>query len=161
MFRGDSTMVSIADVEDSQRRWGDGIVSISDAHRNGGDYVGIATNHIHTLYGYQTGPVLFKPTLASDEQFRPTFDAALSYFVASNNVCPEDKGFAIKGWANVRFENDDVILDGNRALAMGNYFFTGLDGSEIKVEYTFGYVVGGDGFLRIQLHHSSMPASAD
>ena len=154
-------MVSIADVEGSQRRWGDGIVAISEAHRNGGDYVGIATDHINTLYGYQTGPVLFKPTLASDDQFRPTFDAALSYFVASNDVCPEDEGFAIKGWTKVRFENDDVILDDNRALAMGNYFFTGPDGSEIKVEYTFGYVAGGDGGLRIQLHHSSIPASAD
>ena len=154
-------MVSIADVEGSQRRWGDGIVAISEAHRNGGDYVRIATDHINTLYGYQTGPVLFKPTLASDDQFRPTFDAALSYFVASNNVCPEDEGFAIKGWTKVRFENDDVILDDNRALAMGNYFFTGPDGSEIKVEYTFGYVAEGDGRLRIQLHHSSMPANND
>ena len=154
-------MVSIADVEVSQRRWGDGIVAISEAHRNGGDYVGVATDHINTLYGYQTGPVLFKPTLASDEQFRPTFDAALSYFVASNNVCPEDKGFAIKGWTKVRFENEDVILDDNRALAMGNYFFTGPDGSEIKVEYTFGYVAEEDGSLRIQLHHSSMPANTD
>ena len=154
-------MVSIADVEVSQRRWGDGIVAISEAHRNGGDYVGVATDHINTLYGYQTGPVLFKPTLASDEQFRPTFDAALSYFVASNNVCPEDEGFAIKGWTKVRFENEDVILDDNRALAMGNYFFTGPDGSEIKVEYTFGYVAEADGILRIQLHHSSMPANTD
>jgi hypothetical protein len=107
------------------------------------------------------GPVLFKPTLASDEQFRPTFDAALSYFVASNNVCPEDEGFAIKGWTKVRFENEGVILDDIRALAMGNYFFTGPDGSEIKVEYTFGYVAGEDGVLRIQLHHSSMPANTD
>ena len=154
-------MVSIADVEVSQRRWGDGIVAISEAHRNGGDYVGVATDHINTLYGYQTGPVLFKPTLASDEQFRPTFDAALSYFVASNNVCPEDEGFAIKGWTKVRFENEDVILDDNRALAMGNYFFTGPDGFEIKVEYTFGYVAEADGSLRIQLHHSSMPANTD
>ena len=152
-------MVSIADVEGSQRRWGDGIVAISEAHRNGGDYVGIATDHINTLYGYQTGPVLFKPTLASDDQFRPTFDAALSYFVASNNVCPEDEGFAIKGWTKVRFENDDVILDDNRALAMGNYFFTTPEGDEVKVEYTFGYIVDSSGNLRIQLHHSSMPAT--
>ena len=161
MLRDELTMVSIADVEDTQRKWGDGIIAISEAHRNGGDYVGIATNHINTLYGYQTGPVLFKPTLAVQEQFRPTFDAALSYFVASNKVCPEDEGFAIKGWTKVRFENDDVIIDGNRALAMGNYFFTGPDGTEVKVEYTFGYIEDGEGDLRIQLHHSSMPASAD
>ena len=161
MLRDELMMVSIADVESIQRKWGDGIIAISEAHRNDRDYVGIATNHINTLYGYQTGPVLFKPTLAAQEQFRPTFDAALSYFVASNKVCPEDEGFAIKGWSKVRFENDDVIIDGNRALAMGNYFFTGPDGTEVKVEYTFGYILDGNGNLRIQLHHSSMPASAD
>ena len=152
-------MVNLADIEGSQQEWGDGIVAISEAHRSGGDYVGMATDHIHTLYGYQTGPVLFKPTLAADEQFRPTFDAALSYFVASNNVCPEDKGFAIKGWTKVRFENDDVIIDGDSALAMGNYFFTGPDGAEVKVEYTFGYKRCDDGKVRIFLHHSSVPYS--
>ena len=45
--------------------------------------------------------MLFKPTLAADVQFRGTFDEALSYFVASNGVCGEDSGFAIKGWTAV------------------------------------------------------------
>jgi hypothetical protein len=102
---------------------------------------------------------MFKPTLAAVEQFRPTFESALSYFVASNNACPEDEGFAIKGWTKVRFENDKVTTDGNRAFAMGNYYFTGAEGSEIKVEYTFGYIEDQDKNLRIQLHHSSMPAA--
>ena len=105
--------------------------------------------------------VLFKPTLAVIEQFRPNFESALSYFVASNNECPEDKGFAIKGWTKVRFENSDVIIDGNYALAMGNYFFTDSNGDEVKVEYTFGYVSDENGNLRIQVHHSSMPATTD
>ena len=39
-LRDGLTMVSMADVEGSQRRWGDGIVAISEAHKNGGDYVG-------------------------------------------------------------------------------------------------------------------------
>ena len=154
-------MASLADIEGSQKEWGNGIIAMSEAHAVGGDYVGIATNHINRLYGYQEGPVLFKPTLASHEQFRPTFDDALSYFVATNGACPEDKGFAIKGWTKVRFENSDVIIDGDSALAMGNYFFTGPDGAEVKVEYTFGYKADGNGDLRIRLHHSSMPASDD
>jgi len=152
-------MVSLEDVERAQQEWGDGIVAISEAHRNGGDYVGIATNHINTLYAYQIGPVLFKPTLAAVDQFRPTFESALSYFVASNNACPEDEGFAIKGWTKVSFENDKVTTDGNRAFAMGNYYFTDAEGTEIKVEYTFGYIEDQDTNLRIQLHHSSMPAA--
>ena len=154
-------MVSLAEVKDAQRAWGEGIVAIATAHTNGGDYVGLATDHVNTLYAYQMGPVLFKPTLAATDQFRPTFETALSYFVASNNACPEDQGFAIKGWTNVRFENSDVIIDGNTALAMGNYFFTSPEGGEVKVEYTFGYIKNDDGSLRIQLHHSSLPAESN
>ena len=136
-------------------------MAIANAHKNDGDYVSIASNHINTLYAYQMGPVLFKPTLAAIDQFRPTFDTALSYFVASNNACPEDKGFAIKGWTNVRFENSEVIIDGGTALAMGNYYFTDPQGAEVKVEYTFGYIEDDQGNLRIQLHHSSMPAESE
>ncbi|GIQ97740.1 MAG: phosphoribosyl-AMP cyclohydrolase [Candidatus Poseidoniales archaeon] len=154
-------MVGMADVEIAQKAWGEGIVAIANAHKNDGDYVSIASNHINTLYAYQMGPVLFKPTLAAIDQFRPTFDTALSYFVASNNACPEDKGFAIKGWTNVRFENSDVIIDGGTALAMGNYYFTDPQGAEVKVEYTFGYIEDDQGNLRIQLHHSSMPAESE
>tara|TARA_B100000405_G_scaffold25332_1_gene18449 strand:+ start:2796 stop:3260 length:465 start_codon:yes stop_codon:yes gene_type:complete len=153
-------MVTLGDVEDAQQAWGEGIVAIATAHCTGGDYVEVARNHVETLYAYGLTAVLFKPTLAAIEQFRPTFDQALSYFVASNNECSEDKGFAIKGWTNVRFENADVILGESTALAMGNYFFTALDGDEVKVEYTFGYMVDSAGNLRIQLHHSSMPAVA-
>jgi hypothetical protein len=154
-------MVTVAKVKDAQRAWGKGIVAIATAHTNGGDYVGLATDHVNTLYAYQMGPVLFKPTLASVDQFRPTFETALSYFVASNKACPEDQGFAIQGWTDVRFENSDVIIDGNTALAMGNYFFTSPEGAEVKVEYTFGYIEDGNGDLRIQLHHSSMPAESE
>ena len=85
----------------------------------------------------------------------------LSGFVASNNECPEDKGFAIKGWTKVRFENADIILKDETALAMGNYFFTDSNGDEVKAEYTFGYISDDNGDLRIQLHHSSMPATTD
>ena len=154
-------MVTVADVEDAQHAWGEGIVAIATAHSTGGDYVEVARNHVETLYAYGLTAVLFKPTLAVIEQFRPTFDSALSYFVASNNVCPEDKGFAIKGWTNVRFENTEIIVQDTTALAMGNYYFTSPDGDEVKVEYTFGYIVDSSGNLRIQLHHSSMPATND
>ena len=147
------------DIDNAQQAWGDGIVAIAKAHSDGGDYEAVARNHVETLYAYGMGDVLFKPTLAAVEQFRPTFDEALSYFVASNNACPEDKGFAIKGWTNVRFENAGVILRETTALAMGNYFFTTPEGDEVKVEYTFGYVLDEGGALRINVHHSSMPAT--
>ena len=149
-------MVSIEEVDQAQRAWGDGIVKIAKAHRNGEDYTGLAENHIRTLYAYDQGMVLFKPTLASVEQFRSTPQSALSYFVASNGACPEDKGFAIKGWTKVRFENVDIIIDGGMAMAMGNYFFTDPQGDLVKVEYSFGYVLNDKGEVRIVLHHSSV-----
>ena len=154
-------MITRDGIEKAQQAWGEGIVAMASAHLEGGDFVGIARSHVETLYAYGMSTVLFKPTLAAVEQFRPTFEQALSYFVASNNACPEDKGFAIKGWTKVRFENTDIILDGSTALAMGNYFFTPPKGEEVKVEYTFGYVLDNAGALRINLHHSSMPAIAD
>ena len=154
-------MVTVSEVESAQQAWGEGIVAIAHAHSTGGDYVSIARNHVETLYAYGLTEVLFKPTLAAVEQFRPNFESALSYFVASNNECPEDEGFAIRGWTKVRFENADIILYDTTALAMGNYFFTTPEGDEVKVEYTFGYVVDASSNLRIQLHHSSMPAIVD
>ena len=144
-------------IEAAQKAWGDGIVNIAAAHTSGGDYVQAATDHINTLYAYGLSPVLFKPTLAAEDQFRSTFDKALSYFVASNNASPEDAGFAIKGWTAVRFENVDIITVGSVGMAMGNYFFTTPEGDEVKVEYSFGYMLDEDGNVRINLHHSSMP----
>jgi len=146
-----------AQVLAAQDAWGAGIVRIAKAHTDGGDFVQTATNHIETLYAYGLSPILFKPTLAADIQFRSTFAGALSYFVASNNECPEDKGFAIKGWTAVRFENVDIICYGATATAMGNYFFTTPEGDEVKVEYTFGYILDDAGNVRINLHHSAMP----
>jgi hypothetical protein len=144
-------------IEAAQNAWGEGIVRISSAHTDGGDYVQVASDHVETLYAYGLTAVLFKPTLAAEQQFRSTFDDALSYFVASNNACPEDKGFAIKGWTAVRFENVDILTEGKVGMAMGNYFFTTPEGDEVKVEYSFGYILDDAGNVRINLHHSSMP----
>ena len=152
-------MVTKIQVENAQRAWGEGIVSIAAAHNTGMDYVERARTHIKSLYAYDISPVLFKPTLAADIQFRPTFEGALSYFVAGNDEYSEDKGFAIKGWTKVRFENEGIIINGKSAIAMGNYFFMTPKGDEVKVEFSFGYIVDSDSSLRINLHHSSIPAS--
>merc|ERR1719321_1389088 len=150
------TVMTKESIEAAQKAWGDGIVTISKTHTDGGDFVQAATDHINNLYNYADSTVLFKPTLAAEEQFRPTFDKALSYFVASNNACPEDKGFAIKGWTAVRFDGD-IITIGSVGMAMGNYFFTTPEGDEAKVEYSFGYMLDADDNVRIFLHHSSLP----
>ncbi len=143
-------------VEEAQKQWGEGIVAIAKTHTDKGDFKARATEHINTLYAYgDDSKVMFKPTLAAQDQFRENFDEALSYFIGTEGT--EDTGFAIKGWTNVRWENNGIYTDEDSAMAMGNYYFTGPDGEETKVEYTFGYVPDENGNLKINLHHSSLP----
>merc|ERR1712217_530030 len=137
---------------------------ISKTYLEKGDYIQAAGNAAAELYGYGHTNVLFKPTKAKEYQFRPTGADAMSYFVGGGvveNGYDEDAGFAInggKGWSNVVFDNHQVELNGDMAIAMGNYYFTSAaDGSETKVEYTFGYKRNDDGKVRIFLHHSSVP----
>jgi hypothetical protein len=143
-------------VIDAQMTWGDGIVAIAKAHSEGADYAARATEHIEALYAYDdTDVVMFKPTLAAEDQFRETFEEALSYFIGTKGS--EDSGFAIKGWTAVRWENNGIFTTDDAAMAMGNYYFTGPDGTETKVEYSFGYIKDDEGDLKINLHHSSLP----
>ena len=144
-------------VVEAQKAWGEGIVAIAMTHKDGGDFSERATQHIETLYAYGDKEVMFKPTLAAEDQFRESFEEALSYFIGTEGS--EDSGFAIKGWTNVRWENNGIYTSDDAAMAMGNYYFTGPDGTETKVEYTFGYVLDDAGNLKINLHHSSLPYS--
>lgn len=144
-----------ADVDALKKAWGEGIVEIGAVHTEGGDYRAAAREHIEMFYAYGEQSVLFKPTLASEDQFRGTFDEALSYFVGGDIA--EDGGFAIAPYENVRWEKEGTLIDGDTAMSMGNYYFTTPDGSEVKVEYTFGITRMEDGMPKIVLHHSSLP----
>ena len=141
----------------AQKIWGEGIVKIGQLKGNPEAAKLAAAKHLDTLYAYEEGKVLFKPTKAAEEQFRNTRSKALSYFVGGE--ISEDKGFALQPWTDVKFENHATSLHGDTAIAMGNYFFTTTEGDVVKVEYTFGYLLGGQGDLKIFLHHSSVPYS--
>ncbi len=150
-------MITKQQVLDAQKEWGAGVVKIGALKDNRSECEGFTNEFLDKLYSFEAGPVLFKPTKCKFEQFRPTKDGALSYFIAGENrTCLEDTGFAINPWTKVRFENAGIILEENRAIAMGNYFFTDLDGNEAKVEFTFGYKLMNEQ-LKIDLHHSSFP----
>lgn len=152
--------ITTQDVIDAQDEWARGIENISKTFIDGGDYKAAAEKHINDLYGYGMGKVLFKPTLADRDKFRETFEEALSYFIGG--VIEEDKGFAIKPWSKVRYGYRSVITDSNSATSMGKYYFTPANGGdEIGVEFTFGYFKDKDGNLRINVHHSSLPYSAE
>ena len=152
--------ITAAEVEAAQTAWGEGIITIGEAFTNEGDYRQAATDHIDDFYAYEESEtVLFKPTLAAENQFRGTSEGALSYFVGTEGT--EDDGFALAPYTAVRWENEGTVIDedGDKAVAMGNYYFTGTDGAETKVEYTFGYIKDEDGDLKITVHHSSLPFS--
>ena len=151
--------ISEKEVVAAQKAWGEGIVKIGKVYQEGGDYSAAAAAHIDQFYAYDLSLVLFKPTLASVDQFRTSFDSALSYFVGGNPSYPEDKGFAIKPWSKVRWKNVGITNNScGMAVAMGNYYFTPVGGGEeTKVEYTFGYIRGPSGELKIVVHQSSVP----
>jgi len=150
-------MISEKQVLEAQKQWGEGVVKIGSLKDNTSECETFTNEFLEKLYSFNEGPVLFKPTKCEIEQFRPEQVHALSYFIAGENrACNEDKGFAIQPWTKVKFENTNLILEENRAIAMGNYFFTDVNGDDAKVEYTFGYKLI-DGALKIDVHHSSFP----
>ena len=146
-------------ISEYQTKWANGIVELG---KTKGDIVNskkLATDFINSLYDFKNGTVQFKPTKASEFQFRNDFDSALSYFIGSNPSFAEDAGFALNPWVDVEFKNDSVNVFDNLGLAMGNYFFTDLEGEKTKVEYSFVYKREGES-LKIILHHSSLPYSS-
>jgi hypothetical protein len=144
-------------IRKAQNIWGKELVEIGAAFKNGQDYKSLAEKFVDRHYGYNEGIVLFKPTLATVEQFRDTTEKAVSYFISGNEKYPEDKGFALQPWKNVIFKNSGIILIKKHAVAMGNYYFTDFDDHEVRVEYTFGYFQNESNQIKIHLHHSSMP----
>lgn len=159
---GTTDPITAEEVAAAQQAWGEGIVAIGQTFTDEGDYSARAQEHIATHYAYGDGQtILFKPTLAAEDQFRETTEEALSYFVGTEGT--EDGGFAIAPYTAVRWDNNGTVIseDGTMAVAMGNYYFTGTDGNETKVEYSFAYERGDDGELDIVLHHSSLPFSAE
>ena len=152
-------MITKSQIHEAQKKWGSGIVKIGALKDNEAECLEFTKSFLNSLYDFENNDVLFKPTKASKEQFRPKIEMALSYFLGGkDSFCIEDEGFALKPWVEVKFENSGFIIEENRAIAMGNYFFTDPKGSILKVEYTFGYKLSRDKLV-IDLHHSSLPFS--
>lgn len=156
--------ITEAELQAAQQAWGKALMSISEAYATGGREQAEqkARAVLDAAYGYNLGPVLFKPTLASGEQtFRTTYDGALAYFVGGNSTFANDTGFALKGWQGYEFKNAAVHMNGDLALTMGHVHLTNKDGSVTTVDKTWGFKKDEQGTLRIVLHHSSLPYSAN
>jgi hypothetical protein len=151
--------ITLAQVLKAQEGWCRALLQISADYSKGGIAKAKATaaQVIDQAYGYQYGPVAFKPTLASGEQtFRTTREGALAYFVGNNPNFPQDKGFALKPWRSCRIVNQVIQLNGSSATTMGNVIFTDATGSATSVDKTWNFVKETDGSVRIVLHHSSL-----
>tara|TARA_B100000212_G_scaffold241481_1_gene184043 strand:- start:136 stop:615 length:480 start_codon:yes stop_codon:yes gene_type:complete len=144
------------EIIEAQELWAQNVIEIGDLYTKNKDYKSKANIFVKEFYAFDVGEVLFKPTLASEKQFRYTYDDALSYFIGGH--ISEDNGFALKPWKEINFGERKITILNEIALSMGNYFFHSVDGSDVvKVEFTFGYVKDKDNNLLINLHHSSMP----
>ena len=148
------------DISNALGDWGDGIITISKAYEDKGVDLAqeIAEQTLDKLYGFELGPVLFKPTMSGGKQtFRTTNTGALSYFIGHNSEYPSDSGFAIKFWRSVKPETSATFIQNNVAMWMGWVSFTDKNNAVVKVDKTFGYTRDINGNLKIVLHHSSIP----
>ena len=148
------------ELANARQIWGNALLAISTAFEEKGiDGARLVANGaLDTAYGYELGPVLFKPTLASGEQtFRTTRDGALAYFVGHSDAYPCDSGFGIKGWRSVVSETAASFIQDDIAMWMGWVTFIDKNGDITKVDKSWGYKKDEAGILRIVLHHSSLP----
>ena len=155
-----SDAITEQELAEARKIWGDALVAISEAYDDDGieAATAVANAALDAAYGYDLGPVLFKPTMASGEQtFRPTRDGALAYFVGHSDEYPLDGGFGLKGWRKVESQTAASFVHGDVAMWMGWVICTDRDGNVTTVDKSWGYQRDAEGVLRIVLHHSSFP----
>lgn len=155
--------ITEAEIKAAQDAWGNALIQISNDYQTGGIEKAKATASavLDSAYGYSSGPVLFKPTMAGGEKtFRINKAGALSYFVGQDQAYPADKGFALKNWKSYSYDNAAVYINGNIALTMGKVHLVDRDNKETIVDKSWAFRKGDDGKVRIVLHHSSIPYSA-
>jgi hypothetical protein len=143
------------DIINIQKEWASGIVKMGELSNDRDSLESFTSDFLDKIYDFQN-QVLFKPTKAANEQFRNSKGSAYSYFIAGDDrECQEDNGFALSNWTEILFDNSNIIINEDIAIAMGNYTFKN-EVSKIKVEYSFVYKNYGNE-IKIILHHSSLP----
>jgi len=143
------------DIINIQKEWASGIVKMGKLSNDRDSLESFTSDFLDKIYDFDN-QVLFKPTKAANEQFRNSKGSAYSYFIAGDNrECQEDNGFALSNWTEILFDNSNIIINEDIAIAMGNYTFKN-EASKIKVEYSFVYKNYGNE-IKIILHHSSLP----
>jgi len=141
---------------EAQKKWADGIIKMGELSSNRGFLEDFTINFLDEMYDFENNQLLFKPTKASNIQFRNTKEMAISYFIGGENrECNEDDGFALAKWNKITFDNSQIRIIDDLGFAMGNYCFEN-ESTKIKIEYSFGYKELNNS-IKIFLHHSSIP----
>ena len=144
----------------ARQAWGESLIAVSKKYESEGIESArkLASKMLDDLYGFDLGPVLFKPTLSGGmNTFRTDKSGALSYFIGHNSQYPQDSGFGIKFWREVSSETSAIFIDGTTAMWMGWVNFKDKNGDLTKVDKSWGYKMDPNGMLKIVLHHSSLP----
>ena len=148
------------DLTDAIARWGNELVAISTTYEEEGieQATSIASEMLDRIYGFEFGPILFKPTLSGgDQTFRTTKQGALSYFVGHDPHYPADTGFGIKFWREVKLKTSAIMIEDTVAMWMGWVMLTDKERNIFKVDKSLCFRRTQSGELKIVLHHSSLP----
>lgn len=151
------------ELAEARINWGKGLIDISSTydHDSINKVNSLASGILDNLYGFEFGPILFKPTLSGGIQtFRTDKEGTLSYFIGQNSKYSSDTGFALKSWRESNSKTSSVFVENDIAMWMGWVSLTNKDGDVVKVDKSWGYKRNKDGILKIVLHHSSLPYQA-
>lgn len=145
-----------ADIRAAQLTWKRFVLEIGLRYQKDDDYRLFTARGIDSLYAFDTHPVIFKPTLATNPSFRNSKASAVSYFIGDDEAThTHQDAFALMPWRDIRFANQCVHVYDGIILAAGQYYFTHEQRGLVSADYTFGYLRVKD-TLKIILHHSSL-----
>ena len=122
---GQQNEITKREVLEAQKAWADALVKYRE--KSTWTVKTINRQQKTLLMSYtHTRPVrsCLKPTKASDDKFRTTREGAISYFIGHNKNFPEDKGFALQPWTNVRFKNGRILYKRRCGSGHGKIFFS-------------------------------------
>lgn len=144
-------------IEQFQDKWINHILNIGLLHRKNEDVRSAAQEFVSACYGYDLnqGTVLFKPTLASEQPFRPTKQGAISYFIGGNTAFPEDDGFALQPWRDITCTNFHAQHYQDHSIVMGQMKLTTQSGQSVVANYTMSFVWQAHQCV-LMVHHSSL-----
>ena len=107
----------------TQEKWANAILTIGKAFQKKENVDNLVSHLLHEIYAFNNHcDVYLNQRWQKTHNLDQPKKSLLSYFLGQNKICIEDKGFAIKNWKSIKFENYKIIEHHNYLLSMGNYF---------------------------------------